>query len=288
MHLPPESRSLWIATTPATSYPALPADLEADVAIVGGGLTGLVAAWLLTDAGRRVVVLEQGHIADGETGNTTAHVTALVDTRYPVIERDFGREGARLVARSSQEAIDWIEETARALRIDCAFERVPGYLYTERREDRGLLTRELDAADRAGLPVTLASDVPLPFPTAGAIRIDQQAQFHPRAFLLPLAERIVSRGGRIFEETRMTAVRDGEPCEVETSNGTVRAQPAGSRARSAAYLRPIPVTSRSCTMARVTPAFRTFMAPSRGTGRAGAGELARAGSLRPAEAVPSR
>ena len=63
MHLPPESRSLWIATTPATSYPALPGDLEADVAIVGGGLTGLVAAWLLTDAGRRVVVLEQGHIA---------------------------------------------------------------------------------------------------------------------------------------------------------------------------------------------------------------------------------
>jgi len=224
MHLPPESRSLWIATTPATSYPALPADLDADVAIVGAGLTGLVAAWLLTEAGRRVVVLEQGRIAAGETGNTTAHVTALVDTRYHVIERDFGRDGAQLVARSSQEAIDWIEDTARALRIDCAFERVPAYLYTERREDLGLLGRELEAADRAGLRVARASDVPLPFPTAGAISIDQQAQFHPRAFLLPLAERIVSRGGRIFEETRMTAVRDGEPCEVETPRGTVRAR----------------------------------------------------------------
>ena len=115
MSLPPESRSLWIATTPETSYPALAGDLEVDVAIVGAGLTGLVAAWLLTEAGKRVAVLEQRRIVSGETGHTTAHVTELVDTRYHVIEHDFGREGARLVARSNHEAIDWIERTSSAL-----------------------------------------------------------------------------------------------------------------------------------------------------------------------------
>ena len=139
MSLPSESRSLWIATTPGTSYPALAGDLEVDVAIVGAGLTGLVAAWLLTDAGKRVAVLEQGRIVSGETGNTTAHVTELVDTRYHVIENDFGREGARLVARSNHEAIDWIERTSTALAIACSFERVPAYLYTERPGDVGLL-----------------------------------------------------------------------------------------------------------------------------------------------------
>ena len=155
MRLPSESRSLWIATTPETSYPALAGDLEVDVAIVGAGLTGLVAAWLLTSAGKRVAVLEQGRIVSGETGHTTAHVTELVDTRYHVIERDFGREGARLVARSSHEAIDWIERTASALGIACGFERVPAYLYTERASDISFLRKEFGAADRAGVPVEL-------------------------------------------------------------------------------------------------------------------------------------
>ena len=103
MRLPSESRSLWLATDAGHLHPALAGDLETDVAIVGAGLTGLVAAWLLTEAGRRVAVLEQGRIVSGETGHTTAHVTELVDTRYHVIERDFGYEGAQLVARSNHE-----------------------------------------------------------------------------------------------------------------------------------------------------------------------------------------
>src|SRR5215218_1383067 len=150
MSLPPESRSLWIATTPETSYPALAGDLEVDVDIIGAGLT-----WLLTEAGKRVAVLEQGRIVSGETGNTTAHVTELVDTRYHVIERDFGREGARLVARSNHQAIDWIERTSGALGIACSFERVPAYLYTERAGDMGFLRKEFAAAERAGVPAEL-------------------------------------------------------------------------------------------------------------------------------------
>ena len=250
MSLPPESRSLWIATTPETSYPALAGDLEVDVAIVGAGLTGLVAAWLLTEAGQRVAVLEQRRIVSGETGHTTAHVTELVDTRYHVIEHDFGHEGARLVARSNHEAIDWIERTSSALAIACSFERVPAYLYTERARDTGLLRKELAAAERAGVPVEFVHDVPLPFRTAGALRVARQAQFHPRDFLLPLADRIAARGGRIFEMTRMTGVTDGEPCEVETSNGTVRA-------RDVIVATNVPAINWAALITKL-PAYRTY------------------------------
>jgi glycine/D-amino acid oxidase-like deaminating enzyme/nitrite reductase/ring-hydroxylating ferredoxin subunit len=224
MQLPDRSESLWLATAPAPLYPTLDRDLEVDVAIVGAGITGLVAAWRLARMGRRVAVLEQARIAGGETGHTTAHLTALVDTRYRQIERDFGREGARLVAKSNMDAIEWIERTAGALGIDAGFSRVPGYLYSERNSDIGRIRRETEAARRAGLDAHATRQVPLPFRTAGGMRLEHQAQFHPRTFLLPLAERIQRKGGLIFEQTHVTSVADGEPCRVETNRGMVTAR----------------------------------------------------------------
>jgi glycine/D-amino acid oxidase-like deaminating enzyme/nitrite reductase/ring-hydroxylating ferredoxin subunit len=250
MKMPDESQSIWTATTPETDYPALETDLDVDVAIVGGGLTGLVAAWHLVDAGRRVAVIEQRRVAFGETGHTTAHLTALVDTRYSRIERSFGIDGARLVCQSSLEAIDWIEQAARALAIECDFDRVPGFLYTERTEDLDWIGTEMAAARRAGLEVAEERDVPLPFPTAGGMRIARQAQFHPRRFLLPLAERIAGRGNWILESTQVTAVTDGEPCVIETPRGIVRA-------RDVIVAANVPVNNWAALITKL-PAYRTY------------------------------
>jgi len=250
MRLPDESQSVWTSTTADTDYPTLETDLDVDVAVVGGGLTGLVAAWHLVEAGRRVAVVEERRIASGETGHTTAHLTALVDTRYSRIERSFGMEAARLVARSNLEAIDWIERTARALAIDCDFERVPAYLYSERASDLDTIRQELDAARDAGLTVSFTHDVPVPFPTAGGMRIEEQGQFHPRRFLLPLAERIAGRGSWILESTRVTAVTDGEPCVVETTGGTIRA-------RDVIVAAHVPFVNWAALITKL-PAYRTY------------------------------
>ncbi len=259
MRLPAESESVWTATTPETDYPTLETDLDVDVAIVGGGITGLVAAWQLVEAGRRVAVVDQGRIAYGETGHTTAHLTALVDTRYSRLERSFGAEAARLVARSNVEAIDWIERTARLLAIDCDFERVPAFLYSERAADLGTISEELEAARRAGLDGTWADEIPLPFPTAGGLRLDAQAQFHPRRFLLPIAGRIVARGSWILESTQVTGVTDGEPCVVATPRGTIRA-------REVIVAANVPVVNRVALITKL-PAYRTYAIGVRG-GRA--------------------
>jgi glycine/D-amino acid oxidase-like deaminating enzyme/Rieske Fe-S protein len=209
MQLPSESCSLWIATEPGPRYGPLGDDLAVDDVVVGGGITGLAAAWLLAEAGRSVVVVEKDRIAAGETGHTTAHLTEEVDRRYTTITRNFGHDAARLVAASSRDAIDWIESTAQTCGIECSFERLPGFLYTER---------------AAGLTVTFTTDIPLPFPVAGGLRIEYQAQFNPRAFLLGLARRFETLGGRIFEGTRVVAVHDGEPCRVETDQGAIVAR----------------------------------------------------------------
>ncbi len=91
--------SFWQETSGAwaANYPTLDSSLHVDVAIIGGGITGLTAALHLRQAGRRVAVLEAGHLGDGTTGFTSAHLDATTDTPLARLVFDFGleKEGPR-------------------------------------------------------------------------------------------------------------------------------------------------------------------------------------------------
>ena len=106
--MPNYTNSLWSETTPPPRYPALTGDATYEVVVIGGGITGLSAACLLQQAGRRVAVLETRRIGKGETGKTTAHLTEALDSRYHVLRSRFGAEGARLAAEGQRAAIDRI------------------------------------------------------------------------------------------------------------------------------------------------------------------------------------
>ena len=142
--------SIWLETVEVPDQPALDADVEADVCVVGAGIAGLTTAYLLTTAGQSVVVLEDGRIGSGETGRTTAHLVNALDDRYSELERLHGREGARLAADSHTKAIDTIEAIVRDERIACDFERLDGYLFVPPGDDLTVLDEELGAVHRAG------------------------------------------------------------------------------------------------------------------------------------------
>lgn len=195
------------------------------MAIIGGGITGLTSAALLTAAGRSVAVLEAREIGSGVTGGSTGHLTQILDVRYADLERQLDADRTRLVARSSAEAIEQIAEIVERWRIDCNFERVPGYLYTEREEHVDNLERELDAASRAGL-IVQRGEVPLPFATRAGFRVENQAQIDPLAYVTGLARKLVQQGRReqqgcrVFEHARVIAIDEGEPCRVHLENGS--------------------------------------------------------------------
>src|SRR5687767_6915694 len=217
------TQSLWRATRAVPRFGPLQRDAETDVVVVGAGISGLTAAALLARGGLRVIVLERDQVGSGETGNTTSHLTEAVDVRFQTLIRDFGEEAARLVAQSGREAIDRIETFAHETGLH-GFARVPGFLYTERRVDVESLASELDAARRAGCAVTWVDDVPLPFKTFGGVRWDRQGQVHATAYAAALALEATASGVRIYEQTRVSGVHDGEPCRVETDYGEVRAR----------------------------------------------------------------
>src|SRR5215213_5335684 len=216
--------SFWIDTTPRTNFPALQDDTAVDVAILGGGIVGLTAAVLLKRLGMTVAVIEARRIAEGVTGHTTAKVTSQHKLIYDTLIKDHGEEKARLYAEANEAAIDRIEAFVNEKNIDCDFRRLLAYTYTESREMVPQLEAEVEAAQMVGLPASFVEEVPLPFPVVGALRFDDQAQFHVRKYLLPLAEEIPGGGSHLFENTRALDVREGLHCRVETNRGIVIAK----------------------------------------------------------------
>jgi glycine/D-amino acid oxidase-like deaminating enzyme/nitrite reductase/ring-hydroxylating ferredoxin subunit len=221
--LPSKPDSLWLDTTPQTNYPSLQNGLTVDVAIIGGGLVGLTAATLLKAEGKTVAVLEAEHIVRGVTGHTTAKVTSQHGLIYDDLISNFGEEKARAYADANQAAIEQIAELIRVKQMQCDFYRTEAYIYTESDDEVDQFKAEVEAAVKLGLPATFTRETPLPFPVKAAVRFDNQAQFHPRKYVLALAQDIPGEGSYIFEETRVVDVEEGEPCVVTTEQGTITA-----------------------------------------------------------------
>ncbi|MGR8007128.1 FAD-dependent oxidoreductase [Streptomyces hypolithicus] len=216
---PTVDESYWMTTAPGTRYAPAQADLTADVAVIGGGIAGLCTAWELIRAGLDVVLLEADRIATGVTGYTTAKMTALHGLSYARLAAAHGAESARLYALSQQDAVDRTAALCDELGIGAELERAAAFTYLEDPQRTGELREEADAARLAGLDASFVTETDLPFPVAGAVRVEGQLQFHPRKFLLALAERITAAGGRIHERTRVTGLRDGANCRLSTEGG---------------------------------------------------------------------
>jgi glycine/D-amino acid oxidase-like deaminating enzyme/nitrite reductase/ring-hydroxylating ferredoxin subunit len=215
--------SIWMATAEISSRRALTKDITADVCIVGAGIAGLTAAYLLSDEGRSVVVLDDGPIASGETSRTTAHLVNALDDRYFELEKLHGEKGARLAAESHTAAIDRIEAIIAAENIECEFERLNGYLFVPPGESTDVLNKEWAAAHRVGLKnVRRVDRAPLEhFDTGPCLLFPQQAQFHPLKYLDALSQAIERKGGLIFNNTHAEEFKGGFPGQVKTSKGNV-------------------------------------------------------------------
>lgn len=214
--------SLWADTSAPATFPMLSKELQVDVAIIGGGITGISAARLLAESGKKVVVLEAGKVGGGTTGYSTGNLYATVDNTLQRVRGKWGREIATRVVVSRGETIDALERTVTEYGLDCQFVRCPHYLIAMDDEQREAMEKEYEVVQEVGLLASVVDSVPLPLGQVPALRIENQAQFHPLQYVQQLAQAITSPNCQIFENTPVTAI-DDEQMRVTTSRGEVLA-----------------------------------------------------------------
>jgi glycine/D-amino acid oxidase-like deaminating enzyme/nitrite reductase/ring-hydroxylating ferredoxin subunit len=221
--------SAWIDGVEMPQFGKLDADVTCDVCVVGAGIAGLTTAYLLTQAGKKVVVIDDGPICGGETQRTTAHLSNVIDDRYSTLKSEHGLEKAKLAFESHSAAIELIDKIASEENIDCDFQRLDGYLFRgEKKSHNRMLRKEFDTCNEVGFEgIELLDTVPLDFfpEPRMAIRFPMQGQFHVLKYLSGVARAIVREDGQIYSGTHMTDVVDGEPAKVKVEGGfTITAQ----------------------------------------------------------------
>ncbi|STY30370.1 sarcosine oxidase [Legionella wadsworthii] len=216
--------SLWRDITKIKhKYPSLDSDLEVDVVIIGGGITGITAAKQLIDAGKTVALIDAQEIGGVTTGASTGNLYVPVQPLFQSIESNFDFNTAKTVAHSRQMAIDYIESTVHEYNIKCHFKKRPWYAYTNK-ADNDSYQKEIELWKRMELAVDETQNLPLNLKFKKAVVMANQARFNPLQYVTSLAHELHKKGCHIFEHTRALKINEDNLCTVNTEKAKIKAQ----------------------------------------------------------------
>lgn len=186
--------SLWSETVTLPSFESLNKNIKTDVLIIGGGITGILCAHYLHQAGINYVLVEANTSCSGVTKNTTAKITSQHGLIYHSILKKYGMDTAGLYLEANEAAL-W-EYRKLSEETLCDFVEETNYVYSL--TNRKKLEQELDTLHKLKFPASFTEALPLPFSTAGAVVFPNQAKFHPLKLLAELAKPL-----HIYEHTKV-------------------------------------------------------------------------------------
>ena len=213
-------KSYWLESTERTNYPKLDENIHVDIAIVGGGMVGILTAYQLQKHDFDIAILEAENIVESTTAHTTAKLTSQHDLIYYKIKKERGFDLALQYAEANENAIHEIKKIADENNIDCDYSLQSAYIFTQEDKYVKKLEDEVKTAKSLGIKAYLTDNIPLPIDIKSAMVFENQAQFHPRKFLIPLAEKIHNNGVKIHEKTRAIELnKKDDKYIINTSQG---------------------------------------------------------------------
>lgn len=203
-------KSLWINTANKPIFEELNIDVKTDVLIIGGGIAGILCAYMLQKSGVDYILIEADRIGKGVTQNTTAKITFQHGLIYNKLIKKYGIEAARLYFEANKKALYYYRKICK--NIDCDFEEKDAYVYSV--SNRKKLEDEAEAYLKIGYNAEFCDKTELPFEVTGAVRVSGQAQFHPLRFIYSIAEKL-----NIYENTKAINIFTNT---VLTNRGTIK------------------------------------------------------------------
>ena len=201
-------------------------NLNADVCVIGGGITGISTAYYLSKAGLKVIVLERDSLADKTTGNSTAKITSQHGLFYKYLLDDYGEDFAKKYYFANQDALNRISIIIQSENIDCDFGWQDAYVFTRNSDNLSKIKDEVDAVNFFGGQAEFVENIEPNLSTVkGAIRFPHQAEFNPRKYVKGLVEIIEKCGSEIYENSKVVSVKnEDDKYIVSTDKAYVKAK----------------------------------------------------------------
>ena len=206
-------KSVWSNNCNFKKREALDKDISTEILVIGAGIAGILTAYMLKERGMRVVLIDAGKTAGGNTQNTTAKITSQHNLIYDTLISEFGEEKARQYAVANETAIKKYKEIIKEKSIDCDFEEKAAYVFSRNNTEK--IKKEVEAARKLGIDAQFVEEIDLPFKIKGAVRFNNQAQFNPLKFLKHISEELT-----IYEDTKSLEIKDNI---VITEGGNITA-----------------------------------------------------------------
>lgn len=214
--------STWQNEVKLETFPTLSGDIQTDVIIVGGGLSGMLSAYFINKEGKKVVVIEKSTANNSVTAHTTAFLSYIIDTRLYQLIKMFGSEKAVGVWESGRDAIDLLEGIINFEKIDCEFMRCSEFVFANDKKEWGSLRREGELGKAIGFDAVINGAENLSFKNFGSVEYLNQGKFHPLKFLEAIRKIVSNSGVLIYENTEVLSVeKEGLVVKVKTKKGSV-------------------------------------------------------------------
>lgn len=217
---------IWKSFSGTTDYPIYSGDSKTDIAIIGGGITGISLAYLLSrNSNFKITLLEARKIGMGTTACSTGNLYSYVDQMVSSLEWDYGNAEIRKVIESRKSALDFIENTCQQYQIECGFQRVPMYLYAGTANMAEKLEKE-EMALKKGLPVQFLSQNIFPYKNYGGLELENQAQINPLKYVQKLSKQIPADQCAIYENSAVVEIegkKEGNGVLLRTEKGSLSA-----------------------------------------------------------------
>ena len=228
------NNSLWITEQKDNNYEELKENIDSDVCIIGGGLTGITTAYYLSKNNKKVILLEKNKIGEGTSGYTTGKITSQHDLFYKYLIDSLGEDLARQYLNANEKAIENIEKIVNEEKIECDFEKKDNYVFTMEEKEISKIKDEVKAVNKLGKNAEYISkeSIHKELIKGGkeeevksilcAIKLKNQAQFNSYKYILGLSKIIEKSNSKIYENSKVIKIKkENDKYIVETEHGTV-------------------------------------------------------------------